>query len=55
LAERRKATVRQAPDEVLDHRAQATRNLEVFRAVQTYFAKGEIHEILPVWRLKDDP
>lgn len=47
-AQCREAPLRQALEEVVDHCAEATCDLEVFRAVLAYLAEGELDEILPV-------
>ena len=42
------ALVRQRLDEVLDHRAQPPRYLEILRAVEAYFPDSQLHKIIPI-------
>ena len=49
------ARFRQDHYEIVDHRAEASRHLKVLRAVETYFPTSQLHKIVPVWRLENDP
>src|SRR5262249_43119301 len=53
LAQRRMTIFRQRQQQVFDHGAQASRDLQIARAAIAYLAECEMDEIFPVWRSKD--